>query len=222
MIWTVRNADVRIMENDASEPNGRITRYPVLLYVKGHVVVFGGGSVGLRKAASLARRGIDVCIIDRDNIECPVGIECIKADVDEASFKDYIDDTTSFVVCAFDDAPLNDTIANHCLRHSLPVNVATSSSGGTFAFPAILECGQELMAISSPDACPLCSYALKRYVVRELPNGSTFSRLMHRLHEDGVLDRMVVATILDDEKAMTYIREGRCEDALRHIREVIL
>jgi siroheme synthase-like protein len=210
------------MTSESHQPTQGIARYPVLIYVRGTAVVFGGGEVGMRKASSLARRGISVRVIDRRGVHCPEGVCLIQADVDGETFERFIDAATSLVVCALDDPDLNDAIARHCMQRCLPVNVATSSSGGTFAFPAIIDCGQELIAVSSKDASPQCTYALKRYVERELPNIETFSLLVHTLSEEGALDRHVIGSILDDAATMELIRSGRYEDALKRVREVIL
>ncbi|RZN49925.1 hypothetical protein EF808_01745 [archaeon] len=210
------------MSEEPSQPHDLPARYPVTMYVHGRAVVFGGGEVGMRKAVSLMRCGIPVCVIDRADVAHHEGVEHIRADVDKDSFKRFIDDTTSLVVCALDDPALNDVIADYCMDRSIPVNVATSRSKGSVAFPAILDCGHELLAVSSSNACPLCSHALKRYIAAELPNIATFSLLMHHLFDEGMLDGDIVASILDDGTAMALIREGRFEDALGHVRKVIL
>ncbi|HPR41409.1 MAG TPA: NAD(P)-dependent oxidoreductase [Candidatus Methanofastidiosa archaeon] len=196
-----------------------VSRYPVIMYIRGHALVFGGGEVGMRKASSLSGLGVHVRLIDREDIVCEGDIEFIKADIDNDSFLGFIDDETSLVVCALDDAALNERIASYCIDRSIPVNVATSRGSGDIAFPAIIDVGKDIIAVSSLATCPQCAYALKRYIERGLPGISTFSRIAHSLYDEGLLDRGLVARMLDDKEIMANIHEGRYDKVMELLRK---
>jgi len=206
------------MINDNAKEGDRSPRYPLVFYIKGHAVIFGGGEVGMRKAASLSSQGVDVRVVDRRQIESGQNISILRAEIDKESFKRFINEETSLVVCALDDQKLNEEISKYCTNRSIPVNVATSKVSGTVAFPSIIELGNDVLAASSKGTCPQCSYALRRYIERELPNLPVFSRIVHDLYGEGVLDREMVARILDDEEIMSRIRGGDYEGAMKIIR----
>lgn len=195
-----------------------IKKYPLLFYLRGNVVIFGGGKVGMRKAGSLLEHGLHVRVIDRSEVDCEEGISLSVCELDSHSFMRFIDGDTSLVVCALDDPELNDMITSYCMDRSILVNNATSKSMGNVAFPAVLDGGEDLVAVSSMATCPQCSYALKRYISRELPNLGTFSKLMHKLDEEGVLSRNLIAKVLDDQELLSLIRDGNYDGAIEVIR----
>jgi len=205
------------MKHAKTDGNGCNARYPVLLYVEGSALVFGGGEVGLRKASSLALHGITVTVVDKKDISLPDDMTLVRAAVTDTNFMNYIEDDVSLVVCALDDPGLNDTIAAYCKKHSIHVNVATSRTSGTVTFPAVLDSGNDIVAFSSMATCPMCAYALKRYIMAELPNIDIFSDLMHTLYERGELDRSVVSGILHNKELRAIIRKGSYEKALSYI-----
>jgi len=209
---------VRKMKDNGPCQQKSTKKYPFLFYLRGNVVIFGGGNVGMRKARSLSEHELRVIVVDKKEIECDSGISFSRCEIDGTSFKKFIDGDTSLVVCSLDDPELNDKITNYCMEHSILVNNATSRSLGTVAFPALIDSGDDVVAVSSMATCPQCAYALRRYISRELPHMDTFSRLMHNLSDDGVLTRELVASILDDGELLSLIHIGWHEKALDRIR----
>jgi precorrin-2 dehydrogenase/sirohydrochlorin ferrochelatase len=209
------------MGKESAEECGRGARYPLVFYLKGHALIFGGGKVGMRKAASLSSQGVEVKVVDRRRVESDQNICVFRTEIDKDSFKQFINDETSLVVCALDDPYLNEVISQYCAKRSIPVNVATSRGSGTVAFPSIIELGNDVVTASSKGTCPQCSYALRRYIEKELPNLPTFSRIVHELYAEGSLSRKAIAKILDDQGIMEKLREGDYNDAMRMIRRRI-
>lgn len=210
------------MKDKGPDARQAVARYPVIFYIKGRALVFGGGSVGMRKAVSLADHGVDVMVVDEKDLDCPKNIKAIRRHVEGDGFKELIDGETSIVVCALDDPALNERIASYCMERSIMVNVATSRTQGTFAFPAILDSGEDVIAITSLATCPLCSHAMKRYVAKEMPNLRTFSNLMHALSEEGLLERELLAKVLSNEEVLRLVREGMLDEALGLVRGIVI
>jgi len=211
-----------VIEMNGKVPHGitEMAKYPLVFYLNGKAIIFGGGEVGIRKAASLAEHGVLVTVVDEKDITPPKGICFIKRHVDIDNFKDLIDDSTSLVVCALDYPGLNEKIAKYCMENGVLVNVATSRNEGNVSFPALIDVGEDIIAISSGGTCPQCSYALKRYLVKVAKGMDTFSRLVHELYDEDRLDRDVIARVLDDDNIMEMIKNEKYDEARDYLRKV--
>ncbi len=115
------------------------------------VIIFGGGSVGLRKAAFFAGES-EVTVISRSflpGFESP-GVECRELDAGAASDDDLaaLVQGAFLVVAATSDRALNDRIGALCARAGVLFNNADGEAGNVI-IPSVVRGDQYLVAVST-------------------------------------------------------------------------
>ncbi|MHC1598241.1 MAG: precorrin-2 dehydrogenase/sirohydrochlorin ferrochelatase family protein [Candidatus Methanofastidiosia archaeon] len=193
--------------------------FPIVMEVCSPVIVFGGGEVGMRKIESLKRFGCSITLIDKQEITPKEGVENITSNVNSKNFSSFIPDDTSLVVCALDDESLNDTIAKHCKKKKIPVNVATKSTQGDVVFPAILKEKDNVVATTTLGSCPLCAYAMKQYLHLMAPEIHEFSKAISIMKKRGLVNHMRINILLQDDMFLSLIKNKKIDDAINHVEE---
>jgi len=132
------------------------------------VLVFGGGTVGARKARRFAREA-DVVVVSPAFAEAKFGgVEKIRAAPDPDAVDDWIEDTDpALVVAATDDSELNEAIDSAASDRGILVNrtdVSGSRDSGSVVVPATVRADPVVVAISTGGQSP----ALSRYLRKEL------------------------------------------------------
>jgi siroheme synthase (precorrin-2 oxidase/ferrochelatase) len=96
---------------------------PLLVELPGPAGVFGGGSVGMRKAAVLASAHV-VSSWSMPQTRAVLRRPLLCMHVTDASFKEGIPEDASLVVCALDDTQLNARITTYCRMQGILVTNA--------------------------------------------------------------------------------------------------
>jgi siroheme synthase-like protein len=138
---------------------------PLFFDLKGRsAVVFGGGPVGLRKAAYLAREA-QVTLIDRRTVEVPEGVRLI---VGEAMDHLQLIAGSDIVVAATGDRSVDEMI---CAEAGLRGKLINRSDGpGNFLIPSVVERRNFTVAISTLGRSPSMSRHISKVIDAYLPS----------------------------------------------------
>lgn len=135
---------------------------PILLNFDGkQALVIGGGTVGLRRAKTLAGYGCFVTCVD-ENMEIPeppvAGVRYIKAYCQVDTALDGMD----IVVAATDRRELNARILEHCKMRGIWCNVVDDPDHSDFIFPSVVRRGDLTLSICTDGASPFLSTQIKK------------------------------------------------------------
>jgi siroheme synthase (precorrin-2 oxidase/ferrochelatase) len=72
-------------------------KLPTTLNVKGPVVIFGGGTVGLRKVEYMRKFTDDIIVVSDDFVDMPTGVRMIKTELVNEPVGKHIPDDTSIL-----------------------------------------------------------------------------------------------------------------------------
>ncbi len=180
--------------------------YPVFMDIKDKsCLVVGGGSVGLRKAATLQKCGAKVKVISRqfsnkfNNIQT-VSINFKKKEYEKKDIKGMF-----FIFAATDNHDLNQTIKNDAARLNILCNIADSPDQSDFILPSIVDRGDLVLAVSTSGSSP----AMAKKIRQELehffgPEYAQFLTLMGNIRKKILLsdhspdnNRQVFHTLID-------------------------
>jgi siroheme synthase-like protein len=141
--------------------------YPVLLNLVGRrALVIGGGPVAARKARSLAQAGARVTAVSPEFARSfPRVIRVRRA------FRPGDLAGARVVVCATDDADVQERVWRFCEARGIPVNVVDVPKRCSFIVPAQLRRGPLMITISTDGASPALSGAIRRKLERLFPPG---------------------------------------------------
>lgn len=156
------------------------------------VLIFGGGSVGARKAKRFVREARVIVISPAfgERFEEPSlsAVEQIRAKPDEASIPAWIDRVEpALVVAATDSDSHNATIAAAARKRDILIN-RTDRSGerpvGSVVVPATVEDDPVSVAISTGGASPALSRYLRQQIEAELENAGAMAELTGELRNE--------------------------------------
>ena len=190
---------------------------PLLVELPGPAVVFGGGSVGMRKAAVLASAHVDVVVVDATTRAVPAGVRLLCMHVTDASFKECIPEDASLVVCALDDTQLNARITTYCRMQGILVTNASEGEQGTALFPNVTRRGPYVAAVSSSGTSPLASYAMRRLLEARASWLLPFGELVSRLSAQGPLSKERIALFMGDESLLVILATGDVDAAVDYV-----
>ncbi|AXG05493.1 bifunctional precorrin-2 dehydrogenase/sirohydrochlorin ferrochelatase [Haloplanus rubicundus] len=196
------------------------------------VLVFGGGTVGARKARRFAREA-RVVVVSPTFADADFGesefVRAAPGPDDVPSWLDAAD--PALVVAATDDAALNAAIERAATERGLLVNRADRSGGrgrGSVVVPATVDDGPVGVAVTTGGTSP----AVSRYLRRELESvvdgagavatvvGELRAALKHRGVEPD-RRRAAIRAVAESEAVWTAAREGDGE-AVRGAAERVL
>jgi len=166
---------------------------PLMLDLRGkRVVIFGGGSVGLRKAAFFAGR-TEVEVVSRtfdpgfDQV--PVRRRTLDLDISDPAPVEELLEGSFLAVGATSDPSLNDHIGEICREKSILFNNATGSRGDVLV-PSVVRGDRYCIAISTMGDSPAVPRFVREYLQEHLPDLDRMIQLQHdlrdRLQESGL------------------------------------
>lgn len=133
-------------------PSRCTSRFPLFIDLSGkRCLVVGGGEVGCRRAAALARFGARVTLVDpafRDEGRR------VAAELLARPYRAGDEDGCTLAVAATDDRAVNRMLGERCRRLGIPVSVADAPDECTFFFPALCEGAHAVAGVVSRDATP--------------------------------------------------------------------
>ena len=134
--------------------------YPVSLDPRGvPVLVVGGGPVGARKVAGLARAGARVRLVARE-----VGDQIVRRSVFEVHERDFVPgdlDCVRLVVTATGITTVDASIAAAARERGIWVNAADQPDDCDFILPAVHRSGRVTVAIGTDGASPALAQWLR-------------------------------------------------------------
>src|SRR5438132_1224896 len=144
---------------------------PVFLRLDGHpVVVVGGGTVALRKAAWLRRAGARVTVV------APVVHAELAQQAARGELRQIVEEFTPehlagavAVVAATADRATNARVAASARERGVPVNVVDDAELSTFIFPAIVDRSPLVVAVSSAGHAPVLARRVREQIEALLP-----------------------------------------------------
>jgi len=172
---------------------GNLKYYPVSLDVAGRdCLVVGGGSVGARKALTLAKCRAQVSVVslvfseafithDHNTIHnnCYANhiinrrdaIQCIKKPYDVRDL-----DSMFLVIGATDNMELNRQIAQDAKERQILCNIADFPEGSSFVLPSIVQRGDLVITVSTSGQSPALAKKLRKEL--ELQFGEEYAKLL--------------------------------------------
>lgn len=137
---------------DGPAPFRGTSRFPLFVDLAGtRCLVVGGGEVGCRRAAALARFGARVTLVApafRDEGRR------VAAELLARPYRAGDEDGCALAVAATDDRAVNRMLGERCRRLGIPVSVADAPDECTFFFPALCEGAHTVAGVVSRDATP--------------------------------------------------------------------
>ncbi len=170
-----------------SERDDLALRYfPAFLDLAGRpVLVVGGGAVAARKVRLLRGAGARVTVVSKRLCE---ELADLAREPDIAVIQrgfaagDVLGKTLA--VAATDEPEVNRRVAEAGETAGVPVNVVDDAALSTFIFPAIVQRGDVVVAISSSGAAPVLARRLRARIEEILPQGlGALARFARRLRE---------------------------------------
>lgn len=124
-------------------------RFPLFVSLEGaDCLVVGAGTVGMRRAETLARFGARVTVIDPRAGALHGLFDFVHA----RGYEPGDEAGRALVIAATDDRAVNRAIGERCRRLEIPVSVADAPDECTFFFPALCENDELVVGITSRNA----------------------------------------------------------------------
>ena len=144
---------------------------PLALKVAGQpCLVVGGGTVAQRKIEALLAADAEVSVVAREvNAATKEICERHGIVVEQRSFVDADANERLLVVAATNDAAVNEAISAACARHGTLVNCVDDGQRSSVLFPALVDRGSVVVAISTGGASPLLARHLRERLEAALP-----------------------------------------------------
>ncbi len=144
---------------------------PVFLRLDGHpVVVVGGGTVALRKAAWLRRAGARVTVV-APGVHAELAQQAARGElrqITEEFTPEHLAGAVA-VVAATADRATNASVAASARERGVPVNVVDDAELSTFIFPAIVDRSPIVVAVSSGGHAPVLARLVREQIEALLP-----------------------------------------------------
>lgn len=187
------------------------------------VLVFGGGSVGARKARRFAREA-EVVVVSPGFTDADFGgAQRVRAAPEPGDVPGWFDRTEpALVVAATDDEELNDAVAAAARERGVLRNRADRDArdggweAGQVAVPATVRDAPVVVAISTGGASPALARALRERIETDLEGAGAVAEatadLRDRLAAEGVdpsARREAVRAVVRSSRLWTALRAGR-------------
>src|SRR5437763_11205757 len=144
---------------------------PVFLRLDGHpVVVVGGGTVALRKAAWLRRAGARVTVV-APGVHAELAQQAARGElrqIAEEFTPEHLAGAVA-VVAATADRATNASVAASARARGVPVNVVDDAEPSTFLFPAIVDRSPIVVAVGSAGHAPVLARRVREQIEALLP-----------------------------------------------------
>lgn len=139
--------------------------FPMLTPIEGKCcVIAGGGHIALRRAKTLKRCGASVVAIAPKFCEGWEGFSVVTREWQKSDLNGAI-----LAVAATDNREVNCSVAAEAKRRGIPVSVADDAAEGTFYFPALINCGDCAVSVSTGGLSPSLTHRLANRMREEWP-----------------------------------------------------
>ena len=223
--------------------------YPINLNITNkHVLVVGGGPVGVRKAQTLLDCGAQVTLVSPDVAkEADLLTPAERVTIKRRAFKE--EDLTGMflVIGATDDMPLNRQISRLAHEKNMLCNIADVPDACNFILPSILRQGDFTVAISTGGKSPAFSKAMRKKLSAQFgPEYGCFLTLMgavrqkllaekhspeehkplfNRLIDEGLVEKIASADMGEIDRVLAFVLGEEytlmalCPDLCVHLSE---
>lgn len=152
------------------------------------VLIFGGGSVGARKARRFAREA-DVVVVSPEFAAVDFGdAERVRASPDAADVSAWFDRADpALAVAATGDEEVNEAVEAEARSRDALVNRADVAGGrdaGSVVVPATVRDGEVAVAVSTGGASPALAKELRRRVEAEIEGAGELAELTAQVREE--------------------------------------
>ena len=200
------------------------------------VVIFGGGTVGERKATKFLTAGANVIVASRDfteklrRLSSRKKLELIHVDLDAAPGKiRTLSSSADVVVVATNRPEINRRIGDEAKKRRIPVNVADNPYLGDFTMPDTSRIGEFRIAISTGGKSPAMSRFLRRRIeelIRDedilMVRLQSYARKLVRARiTDQQSRKKVLDIIMQDKKIRQMLKKRKLQDAKGLTRHII-
>ncbi|WP_302081436.1 precorrin-2 dehydrogenase/sirohydrochlorin ferrochelatase family protein [Salinibaculum rarum] len=152
------------------------------------VLVFGGGSVGARKARHFAREAAVIVVSPSFSAADFGGAELIRADPDADAVAAWVARTDpALVVAATDDETVNDAVETAASDQNILCNRADQSGPrdpGSVVVPATVRDGPVVVSVATGGRSPALSRALRERIEPLVENAGAMADLTADLRSD--------------------------------------
>lgn len=197
---------------------GGMFKYPIFLNLAGRkAVVIGAGSVGARKAQTLAETGARVVVVAMQ-VDPAFSIIANRPNVEmiQARYaKEYLAGAL-LAVAATNDPDLNKQIYADCQKLEVLCNVVDVPELCDFFVPAVVQRGPLQIAISTDGNCPAYAGHVRRKLEelfsethgRFVEDLEVLRRRLIQIEPDDDRRKTLMGRLVSDESLDYYIRQG--------------
>jgi precorrin-2 dehydrogenase/sirohydrochlorin ferrochelatase len=204
--------------------------FTICLDIEGKTaIVFGGGEVARRKAASLKDAGAKVIVVS-PQLDPVLEYMSFQKEITwiQREYQDGDIDGKEIVVAATNNRSVNETIGRICKERGIICNVVDAPDEGSYIVPTILERGPFSIAIGTSGISPTLAASVRQEL--EMAYGEEYGMFLEVIAplrdmvqqefsspqlRQKVYDRMV------SSRALSLLRSGMHEQALKELREII-
>ena len=198
------------------------------------MVVFGGGSVGVRRAQKFAKAGARVRVVAKEFKEelYDLQVELVKADLkDEKEIMELMEDA-HIVVIATDNKELNDKIYEIVRKTGKLVNDATNAKRSDIHVPFETEVDGIRVAVTSEGASGVGAH-LALMLIQHCLKNNTFWRNINqfaRKFKEWIKEAIdnpkkrfgLYWYVLLNDNVVLKIYEGKIDEALKEAQELVM
>jgi len=200
------------------------------------VVIFGGGTVGERKATKFLTAGASVIVASKDfteklrRLSSRKKLELIHADLETAPEKiKTLSSSANLIVVATNRPEINRRVGDEAKKRRIPVNVADRPYLGDFTMPDTSRIGEFRIAVSTGGKSPAMSRVLRNRIeelIRDedilMVRLQSYARELARARiPDQWSRKKVLDTVMRDKKIRQALKKGRLQDAKHLTRRII-
>ena len=195
---------------------------PIVINMEGPAIIFGCGSVGIRKVELLSRYTKDIIVVSEDFQDMPSFVEKKIGTVTPDNISQFISKGTSLVVSALSDRELNKEIANYCFANNILVNVVDDIELCTVFFPAQSKAGELVVAISTSGKCPFLARKIREEVDDWIEEKGRWLELLApiRCNLDTQKINEILPIIYADPVIIEMIKSGDMDGAIKKAMEL--
>lgn len=191
---------------------------PISISIESPIVIFGYGSVGMRKASLLVDLGFSVIAFDsleKDDNLSNDNLSLIKTFINSTNFVDFLKRKPPLVIVALgSDDHLSTEIANYCKNHGILVNVVDKPNISSVIFSSILKSGDLCISISTQGTCPFYTKQLSKELDPFVKTKSKWLHVLAKLRKKSKDPKKELNRIYENQDFQLMLKRGNFNDAL--------
>ena len=161
--------------------------FPILIEMSSlPVLIAGGGGIAAHKAELLKSYGADITVVAPEICDA---IRAMDVRITERTVEAGDCPGKALVVDATGSEEAGELLGSWCREHNIPYNCAWRGDDASAIFPAILQRGRTLIAVSTRGASPAACAWLRDSLADSVPEGM-----------DAILDRMSELRVLAKDR----------------------